>query len=134
MERLGFDENYIDVTDVVAQPEWHHLQTGVGVSGHVYGQDDDTMTAVTNTCSCGCYHRLVVGSHVAASIRAALYTELGITTCGGTAHNKVLAKLAGATHKPNQQTTVFPGQAEDLVGTLSGPKKIPGMRPLNPCS
>ena len=60
-------------------------------------------------------------------MRNRLKDELGITCCAGIATNKVLAKLAGSTHKPNQQTTVFPWSALELISSLKIPRAIPGI-------
>ncbi len=45
----------------------------------------------------------MVGSDLAAEIRNRIFEKLGLTTSGGISHNKLLSKLAGAIHKPNQQ-------------------------------
>lgn len=77
-------------------------------------------------CSCGCHRRLAIGSQIAADIRSALSVELGITCCAGIAHNKLLAKIAGGQHKPNQQTTVLPCHALPLISGLDSVHCIPG--------
>lgn len=77
-------------------------------------------------CECGCYLRLQISSQIASDIREALNKELGITSSAGIAHNKLLAKLIGATHKPNQQTTILPLQSKDFMSRLSSVRCIPG--------
>ena len=67
-------------------------------------------------CICGCYQRLALASSIASRLRATLCDRLGLTASAGIAHNKVLAKLIGKTHKPNQQTTIFPTYATEFLG------------------
>ena len=81
---------------------------------------------ISDSCSCGCHERLRVGSQVAADIREGLFKELGITCCGGIAHNKLLSKLVAGTHKPNQQTTLFPESTNTLMSSLKSVRNIPG--------
>ena len=80
----------------------------------------------SDLCGCGCHQRLTVGSQVAADIREGLCSELGITSCGGVAVNKLLSKLVASQHKPNQQTTLFPEQTKNLMGELTNVRQIPG--------
>ena len=83
---------------------------------------------VSDSCSCGCHERLKVGSQIAADIREGLFKELGITCCGGIAHNKLLSKLVAGAHKPNQQTTLFPESTSALMASLNSVRNIPGMK------
>ena len=80
----------------------------------------------TGSCNCGCEKRLTVGSEIAAEIRAGLFKELGITCCGGVAYNKLLSKLVAGTHKPNQQTTLYPQSVNTLMSNLKGVRSIQG--------
>lgn len=117
VERLGLDENYIDVTNLVEE----RLKYGVPkTAGHVFGATDEL-------CQCGCEERLKMGTVIAQEIREALRNEFNLTTCAGIAHNKLLAKLVGAKNKPNQQTVVFPNSALELMLSLSSVTKIPGI-------
>lgn len=72
------------------------------------------------------YSRLAVGSHIAAEIREAMHSRLGLTGCGGIATNKLLAKLVSGTFKPNQQTTLLPENISDIMSCLSSLRKVPG--------
>ena len=78
-------------------------------------------------CSCGCHERLVVGSVIAKEIRDAIFQETGLTSCAGVSHCKLLAKLVGGYKKPNEQTTIFPEDAEELLAGLQA-RDIPGTR------
>ena len=116
VEKLGLDENFIDITHKINKSS----ETTTEVSGHIFQNEDEV-------CTCGCNDRLKGGSVIAQEIRNQLKTELGITTCAGIACNKLLAKLVGATHKPNQQTTLFPASSLKLIKSLKHPRNIPGI-------
>jgi DNA polymerase eta len=47
-----------------------------------------------------------VGAKICARLRGVVRRELGYSMSGGVAANKLLAKLASAMHKPNQQTVI----------------------------
>ena len=51
----------------------------------------------------------------------------GITCCAGISYNKILAKLVGTTHKPNDQSTLFPNDALPFMRSLGNVRKIPGL-------
>lgn len=116
VERLGFDENFVDVTQLVANKG----AASDRVEGHIY-------SGTKESCECGCSKRLVIGSQIAADIRQSIFEEFGLTTCAGTAYNKVLAKLVGAKHKPNQQTTLFHNHVINLITDLPSIRSIPGI-------
>lgn len=118
VERLGLDENYVDVTEIVAK-RLSFAVGDVGTIGHVF-------SVAGESCECGCEVRLKIGTHIAQEIRNSIKNEFKLTTCAGIAHNKLLAKIVGSTHKPNQQTVLFPYSALELL--LSQPlQKIPGI-------
>lgn len=113
VEKLGLDENFIDVTDTIDI-------TNKGIVGHHFD-------SIKEDCLCGCKERLAAGSHLSQLMRDRLRDDLGITCCAGVAHNKLLAKLAGASHKPNQQTTVFPSSAGALIKSLKSARSLPSI-------
>ncbi|XP_037086389.1 DNA polymerase iota-like [Pollicipes pollicipes] len=118
VERLGFDENFLDVTEAtVARLA---TETPANADGHVFGDRRDG-------CACGCAPRLTTASHVAAEVRRALRDELGISSCAGVGFNKLLAKLACAAHKPDQQTTVFAGGVDALLLGAGAARGLPGV-------
>lgn len=117
VEKLGLDENYIDITHKISK----FTERTSNVCGHIYETDDE------DCCSCGCTDRLREGSVIAQEMRNQLKNELGITSCAGISHNKLMAKLAGATHKPNQQTVLFPASTLKLMKSLNSPRNIPGV-------
>ncbi|XP_033634517.1 DNA polymerase iota-like [Asterias rubens] len=130
VERLGFDENFVDVTGLV---EKRLMQGGIEeaeVIGHQYGEqssESDSAFTRPHDCTCGCHHRLLIGSHIAQEMRQALNIQLGLTSCAGVAHNKLLAKLVGTTHKPNDQTTLWPSMTSHLMGRLTKATQVPGI-------
>ncbi|XP_014636912.1 PREDICTED: DNA polymerase iota isoform X2 [Ceratotherium simum simum] len=123
VERLGFDENFVDLT-VVVEKRLQQLQrdelSALTVSGHVYNNQSVNLQDVLHI-------RLLVGSQIAAEMREAVYNQLGLTGCAGVASNKLLAKLVSGVFKPNQQTVLLPESSQDLVYSLNHIKKIPGI-------
>ncbi|XP_063754370.1 LOW QUALITY PROTEIN: DNA polymerase iota [Eleginops maclovinus] len=121
VERLGFDENFVDITKMVERrltetPESNNLS----FKGHVYNHTSADVEAQDHP-------RLALGSHIAAEIREAIQSKLGLTGCAGIATNKLLAKLVCGTFKPNQQTTLLPENIDDIMGSLSSLRKVPGV-------
>ncbi|KAM7391230.1 hypothetical protein PAMP_021934 [Pampus punctatissimus] len=121
VERLGFDENYMDITAMV---ETRLAQTPESYSysfkGHVYNHFSADAKAADHP-------RLALGSLIAAELREAIHSKLGLTGCAGVATNKILAKLVSGSFKPNQQTTLLPENVSDIIGCLSGLCRIPGV-------
>lgn len=122
VEKLGMDENFIDVTSIVSsrleeEPEQEPV-------GHVYGGE---VVEGEEECQCGCAQRLAAATRVAAEMRAQLRERLCITSCAGVAHNKLLAKLATPLHKPDQQTMVPSMRAGLLLAELGSVRTIPGI-------
>ncbi|XP_060519039.1 DNA polymerase iota isoform X2 [Cylas formicarius] len=116
VERLGLDENFLDITHLVK--EKLHSNGSINSFGNVFG--DTSML-----CDCGCTERLKLGSQIAQEIRDRLRNELGLTTCAGIAHNKLIAKIACSKNKPNKQTIVFPNCAYELLLSLESVANIP---------
>ncbi|XP_069819251.1 DNA polymerase iota isoform X2 [Dendropsophus ebraccatus] len=121
VERLGFDENFIDITELVDKRlQDPQCDRAMEVSGHVYNQQGVDPSDWT-------HKRFIVGSQVAADIRAAVHSRLGMTGCAGIASNKLLSKLVSGTFKPNQQTVLFPESYDHLIHSLNHVHKIPGI-------
>lgn len=119
VERLGLDENYVDVTQLVDE-RLKYQNSNIHVRGNLFNN-------ISETCGCGCVERLKMGSIIAQEIREGVLHELKLTTCAGISYNKLLAKLACSLHKPNEQTTVFPNHAVALMLKLSNVSAIPGV-------
>ncbi|XP_036597269.1 DNA polymerase iota isoform X1 [Trichosurus vulpecula] len=123
VERLGFDENFVDVTQTV-EKRLHQLQSddysSVAVSGHIYNNQSVNLNDILHV-------RLLIGSQIAAEMREAIFNQLGLTGCAGVASNKLLSKLVSGTFKPNQQTVLMPEGCQDLIGSLDHIKQMPGI-------
>ncbi|XP_028694054.2 DNA polymerase iota isoform X2 [Macaca mulatta] len=123
VERLGFDENFVDLTEVV-EKRLQQLQSdelsAVTVSGHVYNNQSINLHDILHI-------RLLIGSQIAAEMREAMYNHLGLTGCAGVASNKLLAKLVSGVFKPNQQTVLLPESCQHLILSLNHIKEIPGI-------
>ncbi|XP_054665448.1 DNA polymerase iota isoform X2 [Grus americana] len=123
VERLGFDENFVDITETVEKRLNQLQQSGcsrVSVSGHVYNNQAIDLRDITHL-------RLVIGSQIAQEFREAIYARLGLTGCAGVASNKLLSKLVSGTFKPNQQTVLLPESCPDLIRGLDHIQKLPGI-------
>lgn len=144
VERLGFDEVFMDVSDVIDYNigllNRNHLSNSFLclskddptsgfrfdasiVAGHTF-PDTPPSDAEANAAQ---QHdtlrlRLALASHLAQHIRAALDAQKGYTCTVGISTNKTLAKLVGNLHKPNSQTTLLPpyGDASGLAGAADG--------------
>ncbi|XP_014210287.1 DNA polymerase iota [Copidosoma floridanum] len=148
VEKLGLDENFIDVTSVIdeyAKRIGDNSKNSQHDENTTRNDDDDddgsllfqeikSCQPVGNIfenpeeeCPCGCHYRISVASRIAMDMRANIYNELGLTCSAGISHNKLLAKLGGALHKPNQQTIVYPCSAAALMTSLGSVSKIPGV-------
>ncbi|ESO88179.1 hypothetical protein LOTGIDRAFT_219556 [Lottia gigantea] len=126
IERLGFDENFLDVSELVNSRV--SKESPSQFSGHLYGiQDNKADLSGLKQCGCGCYQRIMLASNIAQEIRDGLYNDLGITCCAGISYNKLLAKLAGEKHKPNKQTTLLPEFTLQLLHSLPSTRNIPGI-------
>jgi DNA polymerase iota len=113
VERLGLDECFLDVTDEI------RAAGGGTVAGHLYtGKESvsyvDSLAAELDNG----FARLAAGSQLAAKIRSDLVDTVGLTSCAGIAHSKLLAKLGGSLNKPNAQTTILPQFLDNLLNSL----------------
>ncbi|XP_004683969.2 PREDICTED: DNA polymerase iota [Condylura cristata] len=123
VERLGFDENFVDLTEMVEK----RLQqfpsselSAITVLGHVYNNQSVNLHDILHI-------RLLVGAQIAAEMREAMHNQLGLTGCAGVASNKLLAKLVSGIFKPNQQTVLLPESSQDLIHSLNHIKEMPGI-------
>ncbi|XP_038599785.1 DNA polymerase iota isoform X1 [Tachyglossus aculeatus] len=123
VERLGFDENFVDITELV-EKRMQQLPSNdwstVSVVGHVYNNQSVNPNDILHV-------RLLIGSQIAAEMREAIHSRLGLTGCAGVASNKLLSKLVSGTFKPNQQTVLMPESCQDLISSLDHIKQMPGI-------
>ncbi|KAI5864231.1 DNA/RNA polymerase [Durotheca rogersii] len=148
VERLGLDEVFLDVTDVVVynqellnrnalrdsffqlsvlDPEKGFSFDATRFCGCVYPPaylEHDLLTLLDNPLCV----RLMLASHLAGYLRHKL-EELDYTSSGGISTNKVLAKLVGSVNKPRNQTTLLGLQDDDVQGFVDAHKlrQIPGI-------
>nr|XP_016850726.1 PREDICTED: DNA polymerase iota [Anolis carolinensis] len=123
VERLGFDENFVDITELVdlKLEQWKKdAFSKISFSGHIYNKQTVNLHNPVHI-------RLAVGSQIAATLREAMYHRLGLTGCAGVASNKLLSKLVSGTFKPNQQTVLLPESHQDLILSLDHIGKVPGI-------
>ncbi|KAJ5899686.1 hypothetical protein N7495_004430 [Penicillium taxi] len=125
VERLGFDELSLDATDMV-EFNAELLNQNDLVHSYFYLDRNDLTAgfAYDATRFCGSTYldveefvprdsfsldmKLLIGSHLIGHLRSRLESEKGFTATGGVSTSKLLAKLVGSVHKPNNQTTLLP--------------------------
>lgn len=128
VERLGFDEVWMDVTDMVDynfdfinpndpynaffqlskdDPTVGFEYNATAYAGHVHPRGSSNEPATTIDAK-NLPSRLRLGSHLAMYLRQQLEGTKGYTSTVGISSNKLLAKLVGNLNKPCGQTTLLP--------------------------
>lgn len=143
IERLGLDEVFLDVTDIVSYnvellnrnslPESYFClspsdpEVGFGFdatsfAGCIHGRDDGASD------DNGLRMRLLLASHLAQYLRLKVEEE-GYTAACGISTSKLLAKLVGDKNKPRNQTTLLALAQDDVLSFMDEHKlrKIPGI-------
>ena len=111
LERASIDEAYIDITDLVANCDLSSIiKDSDEFIGHPASIPDETHQTFVEAD-----RNIMLASHVAKHIRNTLTSTLGYTISIGIAHNKTIAKLASAMHKPDQQTYVLAGMVPSVM-------------------
>lgn len=144
VERLGLDEVFLDITDVVAynvgllnrntlsdsffclsrhDPERGFSFDASAIAGCLVGTDHG-LDRFDNPL----YVRLVLASHIARYLRLKIEEE-GYTSACGISTNKLLSKLAGSVNKPRNQTTLLSLHQDEVLGFMDtyGLRKVPGI-------
>ncbi|KAL2852410.1 hypothetical protein BJY01DRAFT_96213 [Aspergillus pseudoustus] len=134
VEKLGFDEIFIDVTDMIAynaamlnphdlSHSFFHLNRqdptvgfefdATNLYGRVYpdGASAADLSSRAEFDPLQLRTRLLLASHLAGYLRGQLEDQKGYTATAGISTSKTLAKLVGTVHKPNSQTTLLPPYA-----------------------
>ncbi|KAJ0424468.1 hypothetical protein BJY00DRAFT_276753 [Aspergillus carlsbadensis] len=147
VEKLGFDEIFMDVTDMIAYNvallnpndlthSFFHLDpqdptTGfefdaTSIYGPVYPDGDTAadLASSTEPDPSQIRTRLLLASHLAGYLRGQLEDHKGYTATAGISTSKILAKLVGSVHKPNSQTTLLPPYATTKDGEESNVLKF----------
>lgn len=153
VERLGFDEVFMDVSDIItynhALLNMHDLQNSffqlsrddptfgfpfdaTRIAGHQYPDVPEGKSAPR----IGESHlatRLMLGSHLAQYLRHKLEEDKNYTSTVGISTSKLLAKLVGNLHKPKGQTTLMPPY-EDNFSPVSNKTQTTeeDTNPINP--
>ncbi|OJJ70995.1 hypothetical protein ASPBRDRAFT_196534 [Aspergillus brasiliensis CBS 101740] len=147
VERLGFDELFLDVTEMInynvdllnrydLEHSFFHLDRQEPTVGFTYDATrlcgstypntiaaaaPSTTATADEDASAWLHTRLLVASHLAGYLRGQLEQQEGYTATVGISTSKLLAKLAGSTYKPNNQTTLLPPYA---TPTLAAPSNV----------
>ena len=129
VERLGFDEVFMDVSDICDfnqsllnhndlahsffqlkkdDPTSGFAFDATEIAGHGYpsvaeGSEDPAYDTNDNLMV-----RLILGSHLAQHLRWQMEEQKGYTSTVGISTNKLLSKLVGNLNKPKGQTTLLP--------------------------
>ncbi|KAL2017271.1 hypothetical protein VTK56DRAFT_2340 [Thermocarpiscus australiensis] len=145
MERLGLDEMFMDVTDIVSynvellnrnalhqsyfclsrsDPAVGFEYDATSFAGCVHGSDDQGLTDDDALLRM----RLVLASHLARYLRLKIEEE-GYTTACGISTNKLLAKLVGDKNKPRNQTTLLAPRQQDVLSFMDkhSLRRVPGI-------
>lgn len=132
IQRLGMDELWIDVTEHILRNEESSQEDGKGLfnvnqaisfrydrnqtSGHTLGVDTGSVID----------QRLMLAAHLASFLRESIRSKFSLTSSGGIACSKLIAKLVGDVHKPNSQTLVFPDYHQIFLDPIEI-KKVAGV-------
>lgn len=148
VERLGLDEVFLDVTDIIdynvqllnpnaLTHSFFQLSEQDPVKG--FGFDASACFGCTIPAKCPgddgaapgnpSYARLLLASHLAGYLRHKLEEDFGYTSTCGVSTNKMLAKLAGTKNKPKNQTTLLNLHERDALTFMEEwpIRKIPGI-------
>lgn len=144
VERLGMDETFLDVTDMIA---YNYELLNRNALSHSYFQlsrdDPEKGFNFDATTIAGCvsgddpgetshesplYTRLLLASHLARYLRLKVEEE-GYTSACGIATNKLLSKMAGSIHKPRNQTTLLSLHEVDVAEFMDphALRQVPGI-------
>lgn len=143
-ERLGLDEIFLDVTDLVDYNIGLLNLNTLSTSFFCLSRDDPEKgfsfdASTVAGCSVGhgpevgdsgnrLHIRLVLASHLARHLRLKIEEE-GYTSACGISINKLLAKLVGNANKPRNQTTLLSLREDDVAAFMDahGLRKVPGI-------
>jgi DNA polymerase eta len=112
-EKASIDEAYLDVTEMVDK------ETGLDPDNTRWGDVANVIGDVNNDEELSSDDlQLYYAARIAQRLRARILKELGYTCSAGIAHNKTLAKLGSAMHKPNKQTVIRYSQTSFFLSKM----------------
>lgn len=144
VERLGLDEVFLDVTDIVEYNAALLNPNVLSDSFFCLSRDDpEKGFAFDATSIAGCvtgnghgednhgnllYVQLVLASHLARYLRLRIEEE-GYTSACGISTNKPLSKLVGSVKKPRNQTTLLSLHEDEVLAFMGSHslRKVPGI-------
>ena len=135
VQRLGFDEVWLDVTPAVdynvdvlntnntASSFFQTSKTDptMGFTFDAATYSGDTYPAIASESVLSADRlglRLVLGSHLAHHMRQELQLKMGYTATVGISTSRLLSKLVGNCNKPNGQTTLVPPYESSVTAFL----------------
>lgn len=135
VDRLGFDEVFLDITDLVeynlqflnkyslgssffhisrTDPTRGFTYNSSEVWGHVYPSAEQRVPSPDDPPDL--FLRLCLASHLAQFLRHELEAQKGYTSTVGISTTKLVSKLVGNLHKPKGQTTLLPPYCANIHG------------------
>ena len=137
VERLGFDEVWLDLTDLIdynldllnsnnLSDSFFHLSSrdptaGFGFDATQYaGHTFPIGAELSASHQSSLERRLMLGSHLALYMRQELHQQKGYTSTVGISTSKLLSKLAGNMNKPKGQTTLVPPYEDTFIPNPNG--------------
>ncbi|RKF63584.1 DNA polymerase iota [Erysiphe neolycopersici] len=146
VERLGFDEVFLDVTDIIdfnknlldtrelknsffqlnrQDPSIGFAYDATSFVGHQFPHlENSTLDSSIELSEKILMESLFLGSHLAQHIRFQLENETGYTSTVGISTSKLLSKLVGRLNKPCGQTTLVPPYENILSSDTSRQSSI----------
>ncbi|PWN94072.1 DNA/RNA polymerase [Acaromyces ingoldii] len=102
VERLGMDELFCDVTDFLDEWAGPAAADDDSFVGNLLPSNAATPPRASHAA------KLRRASHLALEVRSLVSQQINLTCSAGIASSKLVAKMAGNVHKPNQQTVFAP--------------------------
>ncbi|KAF3177241.1 hypothetical protein TWF751_002754 [Orbilia oligospora] len=147
IERLGFDEVFMDVTDQIDynldlakkesfktgfyqlkpdQPNFGFKFDWDTIPGHLYPPLTKPSSKLPQEILDQIPKRLLLATHLAQYLRLLLLDQQGFTCSAGVCNSKLTAKLAGTINKPSAQTLLLPDYTQEFLDDLAV-LNIPGI-------
>mmetsp|Transcript_10422 Transcript_10422/g.28432 ORF Transcript_10422/g.28432 Transcript_10422/m.28432 type:complete len:549 (-) Transcript_10422:907-2553(-) len=115
VEKASIDEVFVDVTALVDEEV---NCGGSSKEGEVFAWNSVVVGDVPLLAADASAVRLAIGAKIASRVRGAIRELCGYTSSAGIAHNKLLAKVGSALHKPDRQSLLHPASVPRLMQEL----------------